>query len=416
MIPRFNEYKERWEVESRNTIEPGLGRMIEALEKVGNPHENLDIIHVAGTNGKGSTIAMMETMLSAHGLMTACFYSPCFLDVHDQIQLNGDYISEIQLDDLFKKVKHAGLSGLLTDFELLTVLAFMAFEEFQADIVLVEAGMGGRFDSTNVVKPLISIILSVAIEHEQFLGTTLREVAYHKAGIIKQGVPVIIGNLDEESLNVMKKECFVQKTTCWIESKDFMLDQSVYRDFEGTHINGIHIGLKGQHQILNGAIAIRAIIYLLKLKNRKVEKTTIIDSLLKASLPGRFEKINNQLILDGAHNPASIRVLVETIKKEFPNEPIHFFVGLIKGKNAKEILKILEEIDAKFTFVDFPDERAMSAQDLLDLSTAINKNKTKDPLSEIVKLFSGNSKIIVTGSLYLLGNIRKKAFKIYKNI
>lgn len=416
MIPRFNEYKERWEVESRNTIEPGLARMIEALEKVGNPHKNLDIIHVAGTNGKGSTIAMMETMLAAHGLKTACFYSPCFLDVHDQIQLNGDYISEIQLDDLFKKVKYAGLSGFLTDFELLTVLAFMAFEEFHADIVLVEAGMGGRFDSTNVVTPLISIIPSVALEHEQFLGTTLREVAFHKAGIIKQGVPVIIGNLDVESLKVMKEECFEQKTTCWIESKDFMLDQSVYRDFEGNQIDGIQIGLKGQHQILNGAIAIRAIIYFLKLKNRTVEKTSVIESLLKASLPGRFEKINNQLILDGAHNPASIRVLVETIKKEIPNEPIHFFVGLIKGKNAKEILKILEEIDAKFTFVDFLNERAMSAQDLLDLSTVINKNKTKDPLGEIEKLFSENSKIIVTGSLYLLGNIRKKALKIYKNI
>ena len=270
MIPKFNEYKERWEVESRNTIEPGLDRMIEALEKVGNPHMNLNIIHVAGTNGKGSTIAMMEAMLSVHGLKTACFYSPCFFDVHDQIQLNGRYISETQLDQLFKRVKQAGLSGFLTDFELLTVLAFMAFEEFKADIVLLEAGMGGRFDSTNVVTPLLSIIPSIAIEHEQFLGTTLSEVAYHKAGIIKQGVPVIIGNLDEESLNVMKVECFEQKATCWIESIDFILDQSVYRDFEGNQIDGIHIGLKGLHQLLNGAIAIRATIYLIELKNKTI--------------------------------------------------------------------------------------------------------------------------------------------------
>lgn len=416
MIPKFNEYKERWEVESRNTIEPGLDRMIEALEKVGDPHKNLNIIHVAGTNGKGSTIAMMEAMLSEHGLKTACFYSPCFFDVHDQIQLNGRYISETQLDQLFTRVKQAGLSGFLTDFELLTVLAFMAFEEFKADIVLLEAGMGGRFDSTNVVTPLLSIIPSIAIEHEQFLGTTLREVAYHKAGIIKQGVPVIIGNLDDESLNVMKEECVKQKTTCWIESKDFKLKQVVYRDFEGNQLDRIHIGLKGQHQLLNGAIAIRAIFYLLKLKNKTVDETKIRDALLNVSLQGRFEKINNQLILDGAHNPASIRVLVDTIKKEFPNDPIHFFVGLIKGKNAVEILNILEEIDAKFTFVDFPDERAMSAQNLLNLSNATYKSGTKDPLGEIEKIFSENSKIIVTGSLYLLANFRKKALKMFKNI
>lgn len=416
MIPKFNEYKERWEVESRNTIEPGLDRMIEALEKVGNPHNNLNIIHVAGTNGKGSTIAMMEAMLSMHGMKTACFYSPCFFDVHDQIQLNGSYISEAQLDHLFKIVKQSGLSGFLTDFELLTVLAFMAFEEFKPDIVLVEAGMGGRFDSTNVVTPLISIIPSIAIEHEQFLGTTIREVAIHKAGIIKQGVPVIIGNLDEEALNVIKEECLEQKTNCWIESIDFLLDQSVYRDFEGYQIDGISIGLKGQHQILNGAIAIRAIVYLLELKNRTVDKTLVIESLFNVSLQGRFEKINNQLILDGAHNPASIRVLVDTIKKEFPNDPIHFFVGLIKGKNALEILKILEEIDAKFTFVDFQDERAMSAQILLNLSNATIKSVTKDPLKEIEKIFSEDSKIIVTGSLYLLVKIRKKALEMFKNI
>ena len=416
MIPKFNEYKDRWEVDSRNSIEPGLDRMIEALEKVGNPQKNLNIVHVAGTNGKGSTIAMVEAMLSAHGLNTACFYSPCFFDVHDQIQLNNRNISEPQLNQLFKRVKEAGLSGFLTDFELLTVLAFMAFEEWKTDIVLVEAGMGGRFDSTNVVTPLLSIIPSIAMEHEQFLGTTLKEIAFHKAGIIKHGTPVIIGNIDDESLNVMKEECVKQKTNCWIESKDFLVKQDVYRDFDGNQIDGIHIGLKGQHQLLNGAISIRAIIFLLKLKNKSVNETIVRDALLNVSLPGRFEKINNQLILDGAHNPASIRVLVDTIKKEFPNDPIHFFVGLIKGKNAVEILSILEEIDAKFTFVEFPDERAMSAQYLLNLSNATVKNVTKDSIEEIEKIFSGNSKIIVTGSLYLLANIRKKALKMFTNI
>ena len=416
MIPKFNEYKKRWGMESRNTIEPGLERVLDALGKVGNPHKKLEIIHVAGTNGKGSTIAMIEAMLSSHGFKTACFYSPSFLDVHDQIQLNGQDITETQLDQLFIRAKASGLSGCLTDFELLTILAFMAFEESQADIVLVETGMGGRFDSTNVVNPLISVIPSISIDHEQFLGTSLSEVAYHKAGIIKQGIPVVLGHLDDESLKVMMHECLKKQSAYWIESLDFNIKNEVYQDNEGNRLEQVQIGLVGDHQILNGAIAIRTVYYLLEVKNRMVNELLLKSALQGVSLRGRFEKINNQLILDGAHNPASIRVLVETIKKEFPNDSIHFFVGLIKGKNAKEILQILEEIDAKFTFVDFPDERAMSAQTLLEISKSKNKSVTKDLLTEIEKNFSENSKIIVTGSLYLLENIAEKALKMFKNI
>ncbi|MBE3102700.1 MAG: bifunctional folylpolyglutamate synthase/dihydrofolate synthase, partial [Bacilli bacterium] len=197
MIPKLNEYKERFQMVSKNTIEPGLCAVTHALEKVGNPHYKLKFIHVAGTNGKGSTISMMNSMLQAHQVKTACFYSPCFMDVHDQIQLNGENISTQQLDYVFHLAKEAGLSGMLTDFELLTVLAFLAFEQFQPDIVLLEAGMGGRFDSTNVITPVISVIPSIALEHEQFLGKTIEEVAFHKAGIIKKGIPVVIGPLED---------------------------------------------------------------------------------------------------------------------------------------------------------------------------------------------------------------------------
>lgn len=412
----MNAYKERWGIESKNIIEPGLENVTKALELLGNPHQGLNIIHVAGTNGKGSTIAMMNEMLLTHGITTACFYSPCFVDVHDQIQLNGENITSDHLGRLFEQAKKAGLSGMLTDFELLTVLAFMAFKESNSAIVLIEAGMGGRYDSTNVVIPLISVIPSISLEHEQFLGTTIPDVAYHKAGIVKKGKPVVVGSLNIEALNVIKEESESKQSTIWILNEDFSLNESTYKDREGTVIQHLKVGLKGEHQEQNAAVAIRTILYVLNTLEKKAEFVKIRDVLKTISLPGRFEKINDHLYLDGAHNPASIRVLVDTIKEEFPNEPIHFVVGLIKGKNAEKILTILEEIGATFTFVDFPDDRAMSAQELLKISKSTNKSRTKEPIKEIGKLITNRNKTIVTGSLYLLANIRGNAVRMFKNI
>lgn len=416
LIPKMNAYKERWGIESKNTIEPGLENVTNALKKLGNPHQGLNIIHVAGTNGKGSTIAMMNEMLLAHGLTTACFYSPCFVDVHDQIQLNGENITSAHLGRLFEQAKKAGLSGMLTDFELLTVLAFMAFKESNSTIILIEAGMGGRYDSTNVVMPLISVITSISIEHEQFLGATIPEIAYHKAGILKKGKPVVVGSLNVEALDVIKDECESKQSTIWILNEDFSLSEGTYKDREGTVIQHLEVGLKGDHQAQNAAVAIRAIQFVLNALRKQVEFMKISKVLKTISLPGRFEKINEHLYFDGAHNPASIRVLVDTIKKEFPNETIHFVVGLIKGKNAKKILMILEEIGSTFTFVDFPDERAMCSQELLEISESTNRTGTKEPIKIIKKLINNRDKTIVTGSLYLLANIRENAVKMFKNI
>jgi len=416
MIPKFNFYKEKWGVESRNSIEPGLEKVTEALIRVGNPHLNLNFIHVAGTNGKGSTISMMKEMLLAHGLSTACFYSPCFIDVHDQIQLNNKPISSSQLDHLFQRAHQAGLSGMLTDFELLTVLAFMAFKESNSDIVLLETGMGGRYDSTNVITPLLAVITSISLEHEYFLGTTLSDIAYHKAGIIKEGIPAISGSLHKEALDTVKEEAKQKKSKLWILDEDFSFTKDTYENADGIRIEHLTLGLKGLHQTQNAALAIHSVLYVLKSFEKHPSPAKIRDALKTVSLPGRFERINDQLYFDGAHNPASVRVLVETIKTEFPNRSIHFIVGLIKGKNASGILTILEEVGTRFTFVDFPDERAMRAQELMNFSQSNNKSVTKDPVSEIVKSELNNGVTIVTGSLYLIANLREKIDKLFKNI
>lgn len=416
MIPKFNFYKEKWGVESRNSIEPGLEKITEALIRVGNPHLNLNSIHVAGTNGKGSTITMMKEMFLAHGLTTSCFYSPCFIDVHDQIQLNNKPISSSQLDQLFQQAHQAGLSGMLTDFELLTVIAFMAFKESNSDIVLLETGMGGRYDSTNVITPLLAVITSISIEHEHFLGTTLSDIAFHKAGIIKEGIPAIVGSLQKEALDGVKVEAKQKNSKLWILDEDFSFSQDTSRNEDGFRIDNLTIGLKGLHQTQNAALAIHSVLYVLNIFKKYPNAEKIREALKSVSLPGRFERINEQLYFDGAHNPASVRVLVETVKEEFPNEPIHFMVGLIKGKNAEGILTILEEVGTRFTFVDFPDERAMRAQELMNFSQSRNKTMTKDPVSEMVESGLGIGVTIVTGSLYLIANLREKVDKLFKNI
>ncbi|MGE6488271.1 bifunctional folylpolyglutamate synthase/dihydrofolate synthase [Paenisporosarcina sp. NPDC076898] len=416
MIPKFNEYKERFRIESKNTIEPGLAAITNALDKVGNPHLKLKFVHVAGTNGKGSTISMMNAMLQAQGIKTGCFYSPCFMDVHDQIQLNGEFISSSQLDEAFGRAKEAGLSGMLTDFELLTVLAFLAFENFQPDIVLLETGMGGRYDSTNVISPLISVIPSIALEHEQFLGNTIEKVATHKAGIIKTGSPVVIGPMEVKAEEVLEEEAKRTQSLVWSINKDFSFKNGLYEDNEGHHFTNLAVPLKGPHQMNNAALAIRTVLYVAEKLEVSIDERTLRKGLSETFIPGRFEKITEYLYFDGAHNPASARALVETIKENFPNTPIHFYIGMIKGKDSEKILRIFEEISSNFTFVDFDDERAMPSNALSKISESNNVSETKDLLRSLSNTISEKQVTIVSGSLYLLSGVRLRAIEMFKII
>ena len=225
MIPKLDQYKERWGILSDDAIKPGLEAVQKALTSVGNPEKKLHIIHVAGTNGKGSTIAFMEAILKEHGFSTGVFSSPAIVDIHDQIRINGELISAEELDKSFRTMKEAGLSGLLTNFELLTVAAFVTFGRLAPDYVLLETGMGGKLDSTNVVKPLASVITSIALDHTAFLGTTIAQVAEHKAGIIKEGTPVVTGPLPEEALAVVSEVASGKGSPCFIYKEHFRMDE-----------------------------------------------------------------------------------------------------------------------------------------------------------------------------------------------
>lgn len=413
MIPSFDHYKEKWQVKSDDIIKPGLTAIEEALSYLGNPEQTLRVVHLAGTNGKGSTLTFLEAIAQEHGLRVGKFMSPCIVDVHDQIQIAGQPITEAEMDQVFQQMHEAGLSGKLTDFELLTVAAFLHFVNGQVDIALIEAGMGGLLDSTNVVIPIVSIIPSIALEHTKFLGDTLESIAHHKAGIIKQQRPVIIGDLPGEAKRVVDAVAVRKKATLFSLGKHFSIKpttdgESYINDVQQIQIANLKRTMKGAHQGKNMALAITAFFEVASVLGVSIDQTAIRQAVQKASILGRFEEIMPFVILDGAHNPASAEKLVETIQCEYPNEHITFVVGILADKDVQQILGLLEQVSDDFYFVDFANSRAMPAHQMVKLSHATSKTTLVDYASFIQAQSHRQQRTIVSGSLYLLTEVRHR--------
>ena len=419
MIPQFDVYKKKWALTSDDVIKPGLSAIEEALALVGNPEKKLQIVHLAGTNGKGSTLTFLESIAKAHGLKVGKFMSPCILNVHDQIQVMQNPISEADMDHVFQQMKNAGLSGKLTDFELLTVAAFLHFVHCDVDLALIEAGMGGLLDSTNVVMPIVSIIPSIALEHTKFLGPTIESIASHKAGIIKQLRPVVIGDLPLEAKTVIYHEARSKQAPVLELNKQFQIVQTdhheVYiNDEMNVHITNITRHMKGPHQANNMALAITAFFEVASALNVTINKPSICHGIEVARILGRFEEVMPYIIFDGAHNPASAEKLVETVCQEFPHESITFVLGILGDKDVKAVLHHFEQISEKFYFVDFDNPRAMSANAMLELCNAPHKSVLSDPIQFLQTQSNHKSRTIVTGSLYLLTEVRGRLLGINK--
>lgn len=412
MIPLLEVYKERWQVESEQAIKPGLEAIEFALRKLGEPQKKLNVVHLAGTNGKGSTLAFIEGMAREYGLSVGKFMSPCIVDVHDQIQIDGRPITNEQMDRMFQQLAKAGLSGKLTDFELLTAVALLYFAEQSPDLVLIEAGMGGREDSTNVVTPIVSVVPSIALEHTNFLGNTLTSIAYHKAGILKENRPAVIGDMTEEVTEVFEKEAIQKNVLLSKFGKDFFvtkLDGTETYEYplQQITISDLQRQLLGKHQGHNMVLAITAFLEVIKKFELLLDVQKIRNGVNNATLAGRFEQIRPNLYFDGAHNPASIQSLVDTVKEHFPNKRIEFIIGLLADKDIKTILQLLEEVGDAFYFANIHNERAMQAMTLYELSQAKEKQIIDDVNEFLQGLVKGDTVRIVTGSLYLLSEIRR---------
>lgn len=413
MIPQFDHYKEKWAVQSDDDIKLGLTAIQEALTLVGNPQQKLQIVHLAGTNGKGSTLTFLEAIAKEHGLCVGKFMSPCIVDVHDQIQVAGLPITATEMDNVFGQMQQAGLSGRLTDFELLTVAAFLHFFNRDVDVALIEAGMGGLLDSTNVVTPIVSIIPSIALEHTAFLGSTIASIAQHKAGIIKHNRPVIIGEMPQEAKVVIYEDARIKKATVVELGDQFSIQSTVSGERYWNHENDVMVTIpkrkmKGPHQVNNIALAMTAFFEVARALNVPVSLQSAMDGIGQATILGRFEEVMPHVLLDGAHNPASAEKLVATIREELPEEPITFVVGILADKDVTGVLRQLEQVSDCFYFVDMDNPRAMPAEELRQLSKAKEKYILQDSASFIKEQSRKSNKTIVSGSLYLLAEIREE--------
>jgi dihydrofolate synthase / folylpolyglutamate synthase len=420
MIKGFDSYKKRFSIQTKQEINLGLDRMLWFLAKLDHPQNELEAIHIAGTNGKGSTLQFLRYILMEAGYSVGTFTSPHVLSVNDQISTNNGPISEADLEKVFSyllsKVDKREIEEL-TDFELLTVIAIVYFSRInKQDKVIFETGMGGLTDSTNVITPLVSIITTISLDHMSFLGNNVGEIAFQKAGIIKQGVACVTGVKNSEALQVIKDYAHKQQSSLFVLGEDFTVAESVAGLSVVTaeqRYEDLQISMKGKHQKENAALAIMAVELLARQGAVQVGRGDIEEGIRKTFWPGRFEQVSSHpaIILDGAHNPEAVEQLVATLRSEYSGRKLHVIFGALRDKDVSVMIGMLEEVAEKMVFVDFEFPRAASAEQLAGLCRLENKRSYED-LSECLREEIGclqqEDVLVIAGSLYLLAEVKER--------
>jgi dihydrofolate synthase / folylpolyglutamate synthase len=406
-------------------IKPGLERMQCLLEKLGNPHEKLKTVHIGGTNGKGSTVTYLRNVLQESGYSVGTFTSPYFERFNERISISGEPVSDEDLTFLVEKIKPIAESmehsewGSPSEFEVITAMSFYYFAEMKpVDLVLYEVGLGGRLDSTNVITPMVSVITSIGLDHMQFLGSRLEDIAYEKAGIIKRSVPVISGVHQKEAEDVIRGRALEMDSDLFELGKDFsverlsILEKGEKFSYHSPSLNEAYeLSMIGTHQMNNAALAIKVIELLSEKHVINVEGTHIKAGLKKASWPGRMELLSDkpEIYIDGAHNPEGIRALVKTIQDRFMEKKVTVLFSALNDKDLQPMISHLEEaVDGiGFTTFDFP--RVASAEELYGLSSHPDKEEVpywKDYLQEKIPELKENEVLLITGSLYFLSEVK----------
>ena len=404
----------------------GLERMVELLALRGNPHLKLRVIHIGGTNGKGSTIAFLKSMLEKMGLKVGVFSSPYLIHYTDQISINGESIPEARLEalmadyqSLLEGEKVAALQGT-TEFEIITALAYDYFASEKVDVAIMEVGMGGLLDSTNVCKPILTGITTIGLDHVALLGDTLEAIAEQKAGIIKQGIPLVTGHIVPEALTVIDRIAEGKDAPRLAYGKDYQVrhQESVVAgeifDYTSSVRQGrFQTGLLGLHQIENAGMALALLdTYCQEVGRELASNDLVAQAMEETRWPGRLEVVSSAplLLLDGAHNPHAIKALLNTLQERFDDYHKEILFTCIKTKALEDMLDLLETVpDSQLTLTCFDDSRATDERVLKEAAESRNLNyqswqefldqkMTEDEEKKTVR--------IVTGSLYFLSQVR----------
>ncbi|OEH91444.1 bifunctional folylpolyglutamate synthase/dihydrofolate synthase [Bacillus solimangrovi] len=413
-------------------IKPGLKRMKEMLEQLGNPERRLKMIHIAGTNGKGSVVSYLRHMFQEAGHETATFTSPYIESFNERISVNGTPISDEHLLKVVNDVKPIVDNlddnqeiGKPTEFEILTVISIQYFARIAyPDIVLFETGLGGRLDSTNVIHPMLSIITNIGYDHMDILGETIEEIASEKAGIIKSGVPVIAAVAQQEALAVIEAKVNEQQTKLYQLGREFQIIESdnvkngETFTFQSPFVTleNIEISMKGPHQVRNASLALMAVDYMKRFYSLIVDEQDIRTGLKKTSWPGRFEVVKEKplTILDGAHNPEGIQALKNTVERHYKEHNVHIIFAAMKDKKLSEMVSLLDSFADTISFVDFDFPRAAASTDLIELSKVKEKQAFahwSEAYQEVVARIGTEDVVLVTGSLYFISDVRKELYR-----
>ena len=388
----------------------GLGRMQRAVDLLGNPEQTYPIIHVTGTNGKGSTIAFMRELFASHGKKVGTFTSPHIVSIHDRICIDGDPVSDadfIRLADQVKTMEQELLEthDQLSFFELLTLIALLYFKEQEVDLVLLEVGIGGLLDTTNVVTGEIAVITSIGLDHQETLGDSLEAIAEQKAGIFKLGKSAVIANLVPEAQIVCQKIAEDLGVTLYQANKDFSFKEGQFSS-SLAELRQLKLGLEGVYQEENAALALQAFLLFMAQRDEKVDQEAVRAALQATKWAGRLEAVTEHIYLDGAHNLPALERLVEFIQEKIQQgyQPQILF-GALKRKDYSGMLTYLTENlpDVALYVTSFDYQGSLEEQDCGDYTSIASY---RDFIDGFEASAGEKDLLFVTGSLYFISEVR----------
>lgn len=397
---------------------PGLSRTTELLKRVGNPHQELKFVHITGTNGKGSTAAMTAEILSKAGLKVGLYTSPHLWSFHERFRVNGELMPDEALGRITEQVIAAGkgMEDPATEFELMTAVGMIYFKEAKCDIVVLEVGLGGRMDSTNVIPaPEVAVITNIGLEHTAELGNTKAAIAGEKAGIIKPGCSALLYHQCEEVEEVVQKACDqagVKLNLTAPETLEVLSSTKEGQTFRYRGEGPYHIRLLGDYQICNACTAID-IIRLMRERGYHISEEALKDGLSSAVWPARMELVrqNPDLFLDGGHNPQCMEALRQSLRKLYPNKKIWFLTGVLADKDFEDMYSQITPIARGFITITPDSERAMTSQDLASYLKSLGLEATacktaEEGLETALRMAAPDDVICACGSLYMIGEMR----------
>ncbi|RKD27332.1 dihydrofolate synthase / folylpolyglutamate synthase [Caminicella sporogenes DSM 14501] len=406
----------------------GLENIKYLLSLIGNPHNDLKVIHVAGTNGKGSTSSFISHILIEEGYDVGLFISPALEKFTDRIKINGKNISERDLSEITSLIK-LKIDLMLsegkehpTEFEIVTAIAFEYFKRKKVDYVVLEVGLGGRLDATNAVdNPLVSVITPIDFDHVNYLGDTLEKIAYEKAGIIKRNCPVVIHPQNYEAERVIRKICSDKNSKLYIAPVD-LINIKKYDEFgilfdvktDENIYDDLKINLMGKHQANNAVVALKTIEVLKNYHNVNISNKSIRNGLFNARWPGRLEILKRSplVLIDGAHNLHGAKALSSVLKKVFYDKKIIGVIGILEDKDVDGILDKIVPFCREIIITKPDNPRALSLEKLMCKIKKYNKKvmafeNIKDAVNKSLSLADKDSMILYCGSLYMIGKVRK---------